>query len=55
VQYKLHTGTLLQDVVATPGMMRRGKLNLVPHRTRDLADVRRIFAACAAVSEKDDH
>jgi heterodisulfide reductase subunit C len=54
LQYKLRTGTLLQDVASTPGMMRRGKLNLLPHRTRDRADVRRIFAACADASEEDD-
>ncbi len=53
VQYKLHTGTLLQDVAATPGMFRRGKLNLLPHRVRDVADVRRIFAACEAAAEDE--
>jgi heterodisulfide reductase subunit C len=53
IQYKLRTGTLLQDVAAIPGMFRRGKLNLLPHRTRDVADVRRIFSACTAAAEEE--
>jgi len=51
LDFKLRTGRLIQDVVSTPAMFRRGKLNLVPHRCRDLADIRRIFKACEASDE----
>lgn len=48
IDFKLRTGRLLQDVVSVPAMFRRGKLNLLPHRCRDLDDIRRIFQACEA-------
>jgi heterodisulfide reductase subunit C len=46
IDYKLRTGRLAQDVLSVPGMFRRGKLNLVPHRCRDRDGIRRIFDAC---------
>jgi heterodisulfide reductase subunit C len=46
IDFKRRTGRLIQDVVSTPGLFRRGKLNLMPHRCRDLDDIRRIFAEC---------
>lgn len=45
-EYKARTGSFIADVATTPGMMARGKLPLLPVRTKGIADVRRIFAAC---------
>jgi heterodisulfide reductase subunit C len=51
IDYKLRTRRFLQDVSSTPAMFRRGKLNLLPHRCRDMADIRRIFRECEAEGE----
>jgi heterodisulfide reductase subunit C2 len=52
VEYKLRTGTLLQDVTAAPGTVARGKLGFVPHPIKGVADVRRIFKACEAAGKE---
>ena len=51
-QYKMKTGRLFDDVAAAPGMLARGKLALMPRTIADIADIRRIFAACRAVVEE---
>jgi heterodisulfide reductase subunit C len=53
LEYKLRTGTFLQDAASTPAMLRRGKLKFLPHPIAGVADVRRIFAACED-SEKEN-
>jgi heterodisulfide reductase subunit C2 len=50
--YKLKSGDLFSDVLTAPGMLARGKLKLLPSSIDGVADVRRIFAACAAGEEK---
>lgn len=45
--YKLRSGALFADVGAAPGMFARGKLALTPRTIKGVADVRRIFDACA--------
>jgi heterodisulfide reductase subunit C len=52
VEYKLRTGSLLQDVAAAPGTVARGKLRFVPRPIRGVREVRRIFAACAAAGRE---
>lgn len=44
VRHKLATGNLWQDVDSGLKMFARGKLRLLPHRLRDSAAVRRMFA-----------
>lgn len=46
--YKLRSGALLQDAAAAPGMLARGKLKLKPETIAGIAEVQRLFAACAA-------
>jgi heterodisulfide reductase subunit C2 len=52
MEYKLRSGELMKDAMAAPGMLRRGKLRLVPQRIRGVREVRRIFKACEAAREK---
>lgn len=42
-RYKLKTGTLMQDMKLGVKMLLKGKIKLLPHRIRRLAEVRRIF------------
>ncbi len=42
--YKLRSRRLLDDVLAAPGMLRRGKLAFWPVRVKHIGEVRRIFA-----------
>jgi heterodisulfide reductase subunit C2 len=51
--YKLRTGAFLQDAAAAPGMLAKGKLPLVPHAIAGAAEVRAIFARCAAAAGED--
>ena len=44
--YKFRSGHLLQDVINAVGMLRRGKLRLLPHTIRGARSVRRIFREC---------
>jgi heterodisulfide reductase subunit C2 len=46
MQYKLRSGALLSDVTASPGMLVRGKLPLMPQRIHGVAEVRAIMDAC---------
>jgi heterodisulfide reductase subunit C2 len=43
VDYKLKSGDLFSDVLMAPGMFLKGKLALLPPRTRDLKSVKNIF------------
>ena len=43
VDYKLHTGNLLQDVTTAPGMFSRGKLHILPERIKDRKGLSRLF------------
>jgi heterodisulfide reductase subunit C len=51
--YKMRTGKLFEDVLATPGMISRGKLAFVPTRIRGAADVRRIMDEAIALSKEE--
>lgn len=44
--YKLRTGALFDDVTTVPGLLRRGKLGMSPHRIEGLEEIRRIFERC---------
>ncbi len=44
--YKLKTLHLLQDVLAAPALLARGKLSILPHAIEGKAAVRRIFDRC---------
>ncbi len=48
VDYKLHSGDLIKDVMNAPGMLARGKLNLRAERIEGVAEVKRIFRKCRA-------
>lgn len=52
MEYKLRSGELMKDAAAAPGMLRRGKLRLVPQRIRGVKEVRRIFKACEPRKER---
>lgn len=52
LRYKLKTGDLLRDATTTPALLTRGKLKVMPPTIDDVADVRRIFAACRAGGEE---
>lgn len=41
--YKARTRRLFQDITLVPGLLRRGKLPLWPHRIKGRADIARIF------------
>jgi heterodisulfide reductase subunit C len=43
VHYKLKSGDLLSDVAMAPGMFLKGKLALLPPRTKDVKAVKNIF------------
>ncbi len=43
VHYKLKSGDLFSDVDIAPSMFMKGKLSLLPPRTRDLKSVKNIF------------
>jgi heterodisulfide reductase subunit C len=43
VDYKLKSGDLFSDVLMAPGMFLKGKLALLPPRTKDLKSVKNIF------------
>jgi heterodisulfide reductase subunit C len=51
--YKLRTGALFDDVSTAPGMLRRGKLALTPHRIEGIAEIRRIFSRCEGRREDE--
>ncbi len=50
--FKMRSGKLFADVHTVPGMLRRGKLALAPHRIRGVRDVRRIMQACQPAGEE---
>jgi heterodisulfide reductase subunit C len=41
--YKLRSGDLFSDVDKAPRMLAKGKLSLLPHRSRNVKQVRDIF------------
>jgi heterodisulfide reductase subunit C2 len=41
--FKLRTGKLLADIGKVPQMLRKGKIALLPHRSRAVAAVRKLF------------
>lgn len=43
VDYKLHSGNLLQDITTAPGMFTRGKLHIMPERIKDKKGLSRLF------------
>ena len=43
VHYKLKSGDLFSDALMAPGMFLKGKLALLPPRTKDLKSVKNIF------------
>jgi len=53
VRFKLGGGPLFQDVLAAPGMLRRGKLGFRRRRIKGVEEIRRIFAACAPAPEEE--
>ena len=52
MSFKLRSGALFDDVTTAPGMLKRGKLKLVPRRIEGIEQVRRIFDACQAAEEE---
>ena len=46
VGYKLRSGALMNDVTNTPGLLSRGKLSIMPHKIKGVAEVKRIFDKC---------
>ncbi|MBM3146878.1 MAG: 4Fe-4S dicluster domain-containing protein [Actinobacteria bacterium] len=51
VQYKLRSGSLMQDATAAAGMLARGKLRARARPIAGVREVRRIFAACRQSGE----
>jgi heterodisulfide reductase subunit C len=49
--YKLRSGDLMSDVGKVPQMLAKGKLSLLPHRSRAAGAVREIFRR----AEEEDH
>jgi len=49
--YKLRSGDLMSDVGKVPQMLAKGKLSLLPHRSRAAGQVREIFRR----AEEEDH
>ncbi len=43
IDYKLHSGNLLQDVTTAPGMFRRGKLHILPEQIKDKKGLKLLF------------
>jgi len=43
MDYKLHSGNLLQDMTTAPGMFSRGKLHIMPERIKDRKGLSRLF------------
>jgi len=43
IDYKLHTGNLLQDVMLAPEMFSKGKLHILPERIKDRKGLSRLF------------
>ncbi len=43
MDYKLHSGNLLQDMTTAPGMLSRGKLHILPERIKDRKGLSRLF------------
>ena len=43
LDYKLHSGNLLQDMTTAPGMFSRGKLHILPERIKDRKGLSRLF------------
>ncbi len=50
--YKLRSGKLFADVLASPGMLSRGKLSMTPHKIAGVDDVRRIFEECESAGRQ---
>lgn len=50
--YKTRTLDILQDVDSAPGMFLKGKLNLLPHRIKDIKGVRKIFSKVSGKAEE---
>jgi len=46
MDYKLHSGDLMKDVTAAPGMLSRGKLSFRAERIEGVDEIKRIFAKC---------
>jgi heterodisulfide reductase subunit C2 len=43
IDYKLHSGNLLQDITTAPGMFSRGKLHILPEKIKDRKVLSRLF------------
>ena len=43
IDYKLHSGNLLQDVMLAPEMFSKGKLHILPERIKDRKGLSRLF------------
>lgn len=52
VQYKLRSGSLMQDATAAAGMLARGKLHARAKPIRGLDEVKRIFSACRVAEQE---
>jgi heterodisulfide reductase subunit C len=46
-EYKLRTMHLLADIDSSPGMLLKGKLNVLPHNIKDKKSVKSIFKKTA--------
>lgn len=44
VNYKLHTGALMQDTDSVTTLLSKGKLNIFPERIKDKLNMKRIFS-----------
>jgi heterodisulfide reductase subunit C2 len=49
--YKLRTMHFLQDLTAAPGTIQRGKLNFLPHKIHNSAEIGKIFRKCETIVE----
>jgi len=43
LNYKLKTMNLLQDISVAPSMISKGKLNMFPHKIKNIKDIEKIF------------
>ena len=43
LNYKLKTMNLLQDISVAPAMISKGKLNMFPHKIKNIKDIEKIF------------
>ena len=50
--YKMRTGTLMQDVLTAPGMVTRGKLGFLPEMIKGRKEMKSIFKKSAGKEDK---